>query len=164
MKERYLPLPKASSTQLVTRKVAGELLVYDRTSDQAHCLNRTAAMVWERCDGVTTIKEVCQSLEAEMKVPVADEVVWAALDQLRESHLLPESFILPATFKQMSRRTLMKRLGIAAAVTIPLVTSIVAPTAASAATCRASGFGCTSGADCCSNSCVDNGRGAFECG
>ncbi len=163
MNERYLPLPKASSSQLVTREVAGELLVYDRTSDRAHCLNRTAAMVWERCDGVTTVEEACQSLEAELKVPVADEVVWAALDQLRESHLLPESFMLPATFKQMSRRTLMRRLGVAAAVSIPLVTSIVAPTAASAATCRASGTACTSHADCCSNSCVDDGRGVFLC-
>jgi hypothetical protein len=163
MNEIHQPMPRARESQLITREIAGELLIYDRNSDRAHCLNQTAALLWSRCDGHTTIAEMCQLLEGEMNTPVGDEVVWLALDQLSESHLLQESFVRPVRLQELSRRTLMKRLGIAAAVTMPLVTSIVAPTAASAATCAAAGAPCTVNSNCCSNSCVDNGRGGFEC-
>jgi hypothetical protein len=164
MNETHQLLPRACKSQLIMTEIAGELLVYDRNSNRAHCLNPTAAMVWARCDGLTTIAEMCQLLEDQMNTPVADEVVWFALDQLRDSHLLQESFARPARLQQVSRRTLMKRLGLAAALTMPLVTSIVAPTAASAATCGASGTPCTVNSNCCSNNCVDNGRGGgLEC-
>ena len=77
-------LPLARKSELVTREVAGELLIYDRTSDEAHCLNPTAALVWANCDGQTTIAELARLLEAELKAPVADEIVWFALAQLEK--------------------------------------------------------------------------------
>jgi hypothetical protein len=157
------PVPRARKSQLVTREVAGELLVYDRNSNQAHCLNRTAALVWTHCDGITTVAEMAQLLEDEMKTPFANEVVWFALGQLRASHLLRDPFVRPARMERMSRRVLVKRLGIAAAVTVPLVSSIVAPTAAAAATCLPNGTPCTSNAQCCSGNCANNGRGGFDC-
>jgi hypothetical protein len=157
------PLPKARRNQLVRKELGGEMLVYDRNSDEAHCLNATAARVWAHCDGRTTVAEMARLLEEEMKTPVADEVVWLALEQLRKSRLLQESWPTPAHLGQMSRRVMVRRLGIAAAVIVPLVTSIMAPTAVAAASCLPSGTTCTSDAQCCSNSCLDNGRGVFEC-
>ncbi len=164
----HQPLPKARRNQLVMKEVAGEMLVYDRNSDQAHCLNATAARVWARCDGLTTVAEMAQLLEDEMKTPVADEVVWFALEQLRKARLLREPLMQepmsrPAQMRQMSRRVLVRRLGIAAAVTVPLVTSIIAPTAVAAASCLPSGATCTGNVQCCSNNCVDNGRGVLQC-
>lgn len=156
-------LPMARKSQLVTREVAGEVLVYDRNSNQAHCLNPTAAMVWAHCDGRTTIARMAQLLEEEMKVPVGDDVVWFALEQLNKSDLLDEFYIKPAQIKPLSRRRLVTRLGVAAAVTVPFIKSITAPTAAQAATCLPGGATCIANADCCSNSCVDNGRGVFQC-
>ena len=32
--------------------IGDELLVYDKTRDTAHSLNRTAATVWQSCDGL----------------------------------------------------------------------------------------------------------------
>src|SRR3979409_49664 len=106
------------------------MLVYDRPSDEAHCLNATAARVWAHCDGCTTVAEMAKLLEDELKTPVADEVVWFALEQLRKSRLLQEPWAATAPAEQMSRRVMVRRLGIATAVTVPLVTSIVAPTVA----------------------------------
>jgi hypothetical protein len=165
MKEVDQPLPKARRNQLVRKELGREMLVYDRDSDQAHCLNATAARVWAHCDGRTTVAEMAQLLEDEMKTTVADEVVWFALEQLRRSRLLQEPWARPAQVEQMSRRVMVRRLGIAAAVTVPLVTSIIAPTAVAAATCilAQAGAPCVNNGDCCSDSCVDNGRGFFQC-
>jgi hypothetical protein len=163
MNEMNQLLPRARHSQLITREVAGEILVYDQNCDEAHCLNPTAALIWAHCDGHTTVAEMTQLLAGEFQSPVADEVVWFALDQLGKSNLLQERWARPAKIDQMSRRTLVKRLGIAAAVTVPLVTSIVAPSAAAAASCLPVSSTCTKNADCCSNSCVDNGRGVFQC-
>lgn len=162
MRKIHQSLPKARRSELITAELEEELLVYDRSNNKAHCLNETAAFVWARCDGRTSVANIAGLLERERKASVSDEVVWFALDQLEKSHLLQESLARPAELNHISRRALVKRLGIAAAVTLPLVTSLIAPTAAEAATCGASGAPCTTDADCC-NSCVDNGRGGFEC-
>jgi hypothetical protein len=158
----HQPVPRARKSQLVTREVAGELLIYDRNSNQAHCLNPTAALVWTHCDGITTVAEMAQLLEAEMKVPVGDDVVRFALEQLSKSDLLDSPYTRTQT-KRMSRRGAIMRLGVAAAVTVPFISSITAPTAAQAGTCLPNGIACTSNAQCCSNNCANNGRGGTDC-
>ena len=163
MNSIHTTLPRARKSELVTRAIAGEMLVYDRNSDAAHCLNLTAALVWAHCDGKTTVAEMARLLSGEMKTPVADEVVWFALTQLEKSSLLQKPWPKQTKTDQMSRRAMVKRLGIAAAVTIPLVTSIIAPTAAAAASCLPVSAPCTANAQCCSNNCADNGRGGFDC-
>ena len=163
MNSIHTRLPRARKNELVTREVAGEMLVYDRHSDKAHCLNSTAALVWAHCNGKTTVAEMARLLSGEMKTPVADEVVWLALTQLEKSSLLQEPWPKQAKIDQMSRRAMVKRLGIAAAVAVPLVTSIIAPTAAAAASCLPVSAPCTTNAQCCSNNCAANGRGSFDC-
>jgi hypothetical protein len=156
-------LPQARQGELVTREVAGETLVYDRETQEAHCLNPAAALVWAHCDGRTTVAEMAQLLAREMKTPVTDEVVWLALAELNRTNLLQAPWLAPAKMNRMSRRALMRNLGVAAGVTIPLVTSIIAPTAAAAASCFPVSSVCTANSDCCSNNCADNGRGTFNC-
>ena len=41
--DRPEQLPKARTEQLIVKEVDGEVLVYDLTTDRAHCLNDTAA-------------------------------------------------------------------------------------------------------------------------
>ena len=55
-------LPKARSEGIITRELDGELLVYDRTRDRAHCLNKTAAAIWKLCDGATNAPEIAERL------------------------------------------------------------------------------------------------------
>src|SRR5258706_13937943 len=155
-------LPRARQRELVTREVAGELLVYDRSSDKAHCLNRAASLVWLHCDGHTTVAEMTQLLARELKTPVAAEVVWFALDELKKSSLLEQPWARPPRDDRISRRTLVKRLGIAAAVTVPLITSIVAPTAAAAASCLPLTSAFTADSQCCSNKLADNVTRTFN--
>lgn len=160
MTKNNLPLPQARKDQLITKEVADELVVYDRRTDRALCLNSTAAFVWTHCDGKTSVDRIAQLLEAEIKTPVEPEIVHYTLNQLNKSRLLEDSYAAPK--QTLSRRAVM-RWGVAAAVTVPFISSITAPTAAQAGTCLPSGTPCADDASCCSNSCVDSGRGTFEC-
>jgi len=40
-------------------------MVYDETAARAHCLNATAAMVWQYCDGNTTVAAMAARLGAD---------------------------------------------------------------------------------------------------
>ena len=146
--------PRARSEGLVVHELSDEVLVYDRDRDKAHCLNQTAALVWKYCDGKTTVTSMAQQLGRDLQAERVDEkVVWYALDQLSKDHLLDEAVTSPAMLMGMSRREMVRVLGVAAVVAVPLVTSIIAPTPAQAATCQPSGTPCGSPGQCCSGVC-----------
>jgi hypothetical protein len=145
--------PRARRDGLVVRELADEVLVYDLERHRAVCLNRAAAVVWRGCDGRTGIEGLTRRLSAELGEPVTADVVWLALDQLGSDRLLVERARRPGGASALTRRELIKRAGLAAAVALPVVTSIVAPTAAQAASCLPSGAACTSPAQCCSGLC-----------
>lgn len=143
--------PTARKDVLVVEELPDEILIYDTKRHKAHCLNQTAAIVWKHCDGRTSIPDLTRILRKESKVPVDDEVARLALEQLGKAHLLQEPI---AGTKGVSRREAMRKIGLAAAVSLPLVTSIVAPTPAQAATCLPGGAACVSPAECCSGVCA----------
>jgi Coenzyme PQQ synthesis protein D (PqqD) len=130
-------LPKARREDLVVEVLPDETLVYDLKRDKAHCLNPTAALVWSRCDGKTSVSEMAALLETEFGVPADDSVVWMALDRLGREHLLQDPVELPGEAAKYSRREMMTALGRVAGLTLllPAVSSIVAPLAAQAGSC-----------------------------
>ena len=144
---------RARKDDLIVKEMPDEVLVYDQIRDKAHCLNRTAALVWNYCDGRTSAAAMTGRLERELKVPVDEGVVWLALNQLSKNHLLEEKIVPPTVMAGINRRQMIRALGVAAVVAVPVVTSIVAPTPAQAATCFPSGASCTSSAQCCSAIC-----------
>ena len=134
---------------LVIDELPDEVLVYDLERDQAHCLNRTAALVWRACDGNTSASEIARRIKVELDAPFNEEMVWLAIDQLEKLHLLDQSLTIPSQFTRLSRRQMIRNLGLAAAIAVPVVTSIVAPTAVQAATCIQSGVNCSPTILCC---------------
>jgi hypothetical protein len=125
--------PLARRDGLVINELPEELVIYDTESHKAHCLNRTAALVWKRCDGKTSPAKIAQLLERELKAPVNEDLVLYALEQLGKDQLLTERFMRPVPGAQLSRRELVRRLGLAAVVAVPLITTMVAPTPVQAA-------------------------------
>jgi hypothetical protein len=121
--------PKARRLGLVIRELPEELLVYDTERHKAHCLNRSAALIWKHCDGQSTPADMVERVATALAVPITEDLIWHALDQLREFHLLEEMGPEPEGWARMTRRELM-RLGGIAGLALPLVTSIVAPVAA----------------------------------
>lgn len=154
MAERTVPArPRARAEGVVVRELPDEVLVYDLDTHRAVCLNSTAARVWRLCDGRRTTADIRKALEKSSGGPVPEELVWLALEQLGRDQLLDARPPRPAELAGLSRRELIKRVGLAAAVALPAVVSVVAPTPAQAASCLPSGASCSTGAQCCSTAC-----------
>jgi hypothetical protein len=130
MTEQFLP--SARRSKLVVQELAEEVLVYDEETHRAHCLNRMAALVWKHCDGKTPVSAIAERVGGHLSFPVSDDLVWLALDQLTKFDLLTSGAARPAPPNLISRRKMIRRLGLAAAISLPLITSIVSPTAAEA--------------------------------
>ena len=147
--------PVARTESLIVKEVDGETLVYDLTTDKAHCLNDTAARVWKNCDGRKTVSEISATLSAEANTDVTDEVVWLALDQLEKFKLLEAAPARPGFLAGMTRRQMVARLGIAA-VTLPAIVSIITPTASAQGSLIPPTFCCKDPKDCITNSCIND--------
>jgi hypothetical protein len=143
--------------RLIIDQLPNEVLVYDLDRHRAHCLNQTAALVWKLCDGRTMPRAIARQVQSELDQPFSEDLVWLALRQLNKIHLLEESIGPPAHHAGMSRREMVRAMGIAAAVAVPLITSIVSPTAVQALTCFPGGHACTTSVQCCSNICLGGG-------
>ena len=152
MKSRTSITPQAKTRGVIVEHLADEVLVYDLGRDRAHCLNQAAARVWEMCDGRKTIAQIATEISGGGEEEASREAVWLAVEELSRAGLMEEKIKRP-TVKGMSRREVMKRIAVAAAIGVPVVTSIVAPTASHAANCIASGGACTTSPNCCSGVC-----------
>jgi hypothetical protein len=156
--------PKMREHGLVIDELPDEVLVYDRERDEAHCLNRTAALVWQHCDGATAPPEIFRRLQLELDADgnkdsskdLREEMVWLALAQLERNHLLEHSVSVPSQFARLSRRQMVRGLGLAAALAVPVISSIVAPRAVEAATLQPPGACCNNPNQCISNGCSQN--------
>ena len=154
MKKNAERMPRARQQGLIIEDLPGEVLVFDSERDRAHCLNQTAALVWKYCDGKTTVSQMARSLERDLNTANVDErMVTYALEQLSKDHLLVESFVPAAMLSGLTRRQMVRALGIAAVIAVPVVTSIVVPTAQAATSCSPPGQPCGTSATCCSGLC-----------
>jgi hypothetical protein len=132
--------PRARKEELLVETVADELTVYDPESHRVHHLNRTAALVWEQCNGERTVAEITASLQTELDPVVDEHLVQHTLDRLAGARLLEGWAARTAEEARTSRRQFVRKVGLVGALSLllPAVTSIVAPTPAQAQ----SGSGC----------------------
>ena len=129
--------PRARSDRLVTRSLGNELLVYDLERHKAYCLNQMAMEVFRLCDGKTTIPAMAVRVSDVVGVSVAEDAVRLGLARLNKAHLLDG----PANWtKRRSRRDMLRTIGRATALAVPLVTALSVPTTAHAASCGCRGI------------------------
>jgi hypothetical protein len=144
--------PRARRKDLIINHLDDETLVYDLRTDRAFCLNSTAALVWQHCDGRRSVRDLGELLSGNLSTPAGQELARLAVFELAKKELLLESEAALRTAPLVSRRTLVRSLGVALG-SLPFITSILAPTPAEASTCLASGQPCTTSAECCSGLC-----------
>ena len=130
-------LPRARTEGLVINELDDETLVYDLERHEAHCLNQTAALVWRRCDGKTTVAKMTDVIQKQLDTSVDVDIVWLAIKQLQRFHLI-ENGEGQVVAPSVSRRKLLLKYA-PAALALPVIMSIRAPTAAQQGSCQNEG-------------------------
>lgn len=137
------PTPLARQEEIVVQELSDEVLVYDLRQHKAHCLNKSAAFIWEQCDGVTSVSELAQRANAEFEAPIDENMIWQTLDRLSKADLLTAPIKRPAGERFRSRRAMIGKLSAAAMLSIPVVMSITSPVGAAAASVPPACTDCT---------------------
>jgi hypothetical protein len=127
--------------QLVVEELGTELMIYDQKRNQAFCLNQKAAFVWQHCDGKTTVTEIAAKLALSLGEPADEKVVQFALQSLSQDGLLEPSTFLPLVPAGMTRRDMMQKIGVRAAISLPLVTALLVATPKAHASGKGGGGG-----------------------
>lgn len=163
MKKEFAP--KARKEDLVIQELDNEILIYDLNSKKALCLNESVALVWQACDGTKDISEIRKSLVKQLNLAVSDDFIWLALEQLKKENLIANKDEVNADFGGMSRREVIRKIGLTSVIALPVITGLVTPVAAQTASCsttvgctggnRPSGCNCSNNNNCTSNSCVN---------
>ena len=120
-------LPAVRTSDIVIQNLNNEILIYDLKNHQAYHLNETSAAIYQSCNGNTTFDELKNRTE------FTDELIFLALDQFKAQNLLVESENYSSVFEGLSRREVIRKIGLSTITVLPLVLSITAPTPAAAA-------------------------------
>jgi hypothetical protein len=128
--------PKQRTSDVVVQDYNDEILIYDLRENKAHCLNKTSAEIWRDCDGSKSIDQLAE-------IYGGHEVVWLAINEMQSRNLV-EDVDVSATFSGMSRREVVKKIGLGSMVALPVIASLVAPSSVHAqASCVTSGGTCS---------------------
>lgn len=119
--------PVSRQTNLVVQDLDKELLIYDLKIDKAFCLNETSALVWQLCDGLNSISDISHLMSRKLNTLVTEDLVWLTLNGLNKDELLENGEEFSNHFAALSRREVIRKVGLTSIVALPLVSSVVAP-------------------------------------
>jgi coenzyme PQQ synthesis protein D (PqqD) len=115
--------PLARKSGIFAENLPEEVVLYDKTHDKVHCLNKTAAAVWENSDGSKTVDELTRAVEAKSGAPTDRKLVLQALEELEEAGLLEAGSGIVSEAGLPSRREAVGKMVMAGSA---LVATIVA--------------------------------------
>jgi len=114
----------------IIKRVDDELVIYDEQNHKVFHLNKAAAIVWEHCDGASSLDDLAHTLASHSELPASVDLAGLALQELRDADLIEGSFASVAG-REVARRDVVRMAGFALA--LPAVVSLLAPTPAMAA-------------------------------
>lgn len=115
---------------LLIERPAGELLVLKPSTNEAHALNETAAIVFDLCDGTTTRAAMVAEVARRTGLPTDESIVELALTELSDAGLI---VVDESGRPDISRRALIRKLAlpVAGIALLPVVETILMPTVSS---------------------------------
>ena len=115
----------------IIKRVDDELVIYDEQNHKVFHLNKAAAIVWEYCDGASSLDDLAHTLASHSELPASVDLAGLALQELRDADLIEGSFASVAG-REVARRDVITRMA-GFALALPAVVSLLAPTPAMAA-------------------------------
>jgi hypothetical protein len=125
--------PLARKRDIFVENLPEEVVLYNKSNNKVHCLNKTAAAIWESCDGTRTVDELAHIAEAELGAPAGRKVALRALEELEKADLLEAGGVIVADAGLTSRREAVGKIALAGTA---LVATIVAAAPAAHASCH----------------------------
>lgn len=119
-----MQLPSARNENILVQELKNEILIYDLLTNKACCLNETSAKVFNACGNAETF----ESLKKNHRF--TDDLIHLSLDELKKNNLLKDEYA--SVFAGMSRREVIRKVGLASMIALPVVSGLVAPVAANA--------------------------------
>lgn len=120
-----MKLPKARTENLLEQNLKDETLIYDLLINKAFNLNETLSVVYKACGQNLTFDEL------KRRSKFTDDFIYLALDELKRENLLAEDYRSP--FANTNRREIIKKVGLATMIALPLISGLIAPKAIRAA-------------------------------
>lgn len=124
--------PIGLRNNVLTQDLDKELLLYDLARDKVFCLNETSMVIWNLCDGENTVENLRRKVSSQLKTNINEELIWLTLDMLKSEQLLSNHLEVTINFNGLSRREVIKKVGLSTMVTLPFVSAVIAPNAAAA--------------------------------
>jgi len=151
MKNQIAPLGRQED--IVVQELNDEVLIYDLKENKAFCLNETSALVWQMCNGENSVADISQTIGKKLNSPANEDLVWLAIDQLKKENLIANSEEVVPNFNGLSRREVIRKVGLSTMLAIPTILALHAPTAAQGASttsgaCDATEAGCLANTAC----------------
>jgi subtilisin family serine protease len=115
--------PLARKNRIFTENLPEEVILYDKSNHNIHCLNKMAAAIWENSDGSRTVDDLARILETKFGVPAGRDVVFQALQELEKADLMENANSVVSRPALTSRRGAVGKIALAGSA---LVTTIVA--------------------------------------
>jgi hypothetical protein len=116
--------PLARKSDIFLENLPEEVVLYDKTNNKVHCLSKTAAVIWESCDGSRTVDDLAHFIEAKLGAPADRNLVLLALEELEKADLMEAGSGIVSDAEFTSRREAIGKMVLAGSA---LVATIVAP-------------------------------------
>ena len=120
--------PLARKSGVFAENLPEEVVLYDKISDKVHCLNKTAAAVWENSDGSKTVDDLMRVVEAKCGGPTDRKLVLQALEELKEAGLMVAGSGMISDAALPSRREAVGKMVMAGSALVATIVA-AAPTA-----------------------------------
>lgn len=146
--------PVSRQSNILLQNLEKELLIYDLQNHRAYCLNPPSKMVFQLSDGSKTALEISEAVSRKLDVLFGEDLVWLALHDLERKDLLVNGKEFTDQLAGLSRRKMIKRVGLASMAALPIVASVVAPPAVHALSTLPPNSRCTVPGQCTSGSCA----------
>ncbi len=125
-------LARRIQQDIFIQEMGAETLVYDTRRHTAYCLNESSSAIWKLADGEHTVAEISAAASVELRTAISEDFVLFALAELRRDGLVEPSAPDVEAGPAISRRAMLRTLGVGGAMLLPAIAMIFAPTAAQA--------------------------------
>ncbi len=124
---------------VVVQTISEEVLVYNLSNHKAHCLNKTAAMIREACDGKSDILKIKSNVDQNSGEQLPLDLIILTIDDLITKDLIVRQD--HGSIDRTTRREMIRKAALTTAIALPLISSVVSPAAVSAQSCIGFGTG-----------------------